>query len=151
MNAAVVGDLRFNYPLDYHQRYFTTSKRAVTGVRHVRVHGVVVASYPLKRSPELGGAGEHLRQDGVFFELYQAPGRRRHLAPATTFPLTIFDLHTIRSLTHTATTEQGGLLFSVNGRNYRLILWVGARAPKSELFAVDEIISSIRVDSAKTG
>ena len=143
MNAAVVGDVRFNYPLGYHARYFSTSKHAVTGVHGVRVHGVVVASYRLKRNPELGGPGEVLRPNGLFFELRQMPRRRHRLAPARTFPLTIFDLSTVRSLTTTATTEQGGVLFSVKGRDYRAILWVGAHAPKSALLAADGLVSSI--------
>lgn len=144
-NAAIVGNVRFNYPLHYHLRPFTSSNHAVTGVRGTRVQGVVVSSYRLKKSPELGGAGEVLRPDGVFFELYRTTRRPRRLAPARTFPVTIFDLSTVQSLTATETTEQGGLRFSVKGRNYRLILWVGAEASKSALYVVDDLIGSIHV------
>lgn len=133
---ARVSDVQFNYPLNYHRRRFATSRG--------RVHGVVVASYPLKRNPQLGGSGESLRQDGVFFELYEAP-RGHHLAPKKTFPMTIFDLSTVESLTSTATTEQGGVFFSVNGRNYRAIVWVGKHVPKKALIVVDEMILSIRI------
>jgi hypothetical protein len=65
--------------------------------------------------------------------------------------MTIFDLSTVRSLTNTETTEQGGVLFNVKGRNYRAILWVGKHAPKPELLTVDYLIESIRVAESKTG
>jgi hypothetical protein len=149
VNATVVGDVRFNYPFGFHLRHFATTNPRITGVHGVRVRGVVVASYRLKRHPELGGSGERLRPDGVFFELYQAPLLGHRLAPARTFPLTIFDLSTIRSLTDTATTEQGGVRFSVKGRNYRTILWVGAHAPKSALFVADNLVNSLQVNQVR--
>lgn len=67
------------------------------------------------------------------------------MAPKKTFPMTIFDLSTVESLTSTATTEQGGVFFSVNGRNYRAIVWVGKHVPKKALIVVDEMILSIRI------
>jgi hypothetical protein len=143
-NHAAVGGLRVLYPPDYQLRRFATTNHAITGLHGVRVRGVVVASYPLKRNPEIGGSGQFLRADGVFMEVYQAPHRRHHLAPAKTLPLTIFDLNTVRSLLNTETTEQGGLLFSVNGRDYKVILWVGKHAPKSALLTVDNLIGSIQ-------
>jgi len=133
-NTAGVGAVQFNYPLHYHRRRFATQGG--------RMHGVVVASYPLRRHPQLGGSGETLRQNGVFFELYEAP-RGLPLAPKKEFPMTIFDLSTVKSLTRTATTEQGGVRFSVNGRNYRAIVWVGKRAPDKAKIVVDELILSI--------
>ena len=132
---ARVGDVRFNYPRPYHRRSFATGR----GVR-----GVVVASYPLKRNPQLGGSGESLRQKGVFFELYEAPRRGGHRAPKREFPMTIFDFDTVGALRSTATTEQGGVYFRVNGHNYRAIIWVGAQAPKKALIVVDEVVLSIR-------
>ena len=80
----------------------------------------------------------------MFFELYQAPRRPHYQAPSRTYPLTIFDLQTVRALTSTETTEQGGLVFRVKGRNYRMILWVGKDAPKSALFIVDDLVGSIQ-------
>lgn len=142
-NAAVVGGLRFDYPLNFHQRYFSTTNHAVTAARHVRVHGVVVASYRLKRSPELHGSGVRLRPSGVFFELYEAPRRTNHPAPVRSFPLTIFDLPDIPGLP--SSREQGGTSFNVNGRNYRVILWVGQRAPKAAQLAAEQIVSTIHV------
>lgn len=133
---ARVGDVRFNYPLGYHRRFFATK----SGPRG----GVVVASFPLKKHPQLGGRGQRLRQDGVFFELFETP-RGHRLAPKREFPMTIFDLSTVKSLTSTETTEQGGVFFSVNGRTYRAIIWVGKHAPKKALIVVDELILSIRI------
>ena len=141
--SAKVGALRISYPKSYHRRYFETSKYAITHAHGTRVRGVVLGSYRLRSSPELGGAGESLHSDGVFVELYQAPGRGRHLSPVKAFPLTIFDFPDIPGLKEA--TEQGGVSFSANGRNYRAILWVGARAPKSAQLVVDEIVDSIRV------
>jgi hypothetical protein len=139
-----VGGVRFAYPPQYHRRYFTTSSYAVTGVHGTRVHGVVVASYPLKRSPELGGAGESLPLDGVFFELYQAPRNGRKLGATKKLPLILFDFPAIRHfIGKTLTTEQGAAHFRVGGHNYQAIEWVGKHAPKAELLNVDGIIDSI--------
>jgi hypothetical protein len=148
-NAAVVGHVRFNYPLKFHQRYFATTNQAVTGLRHGRAHGVVVASYPLERHPELRGAGARFRPNGVFFELYQAPyqtPRRQHPAPVRAFPLTIFDLPDIPGLP--GAREQGGTSFNVRGRNYRVILWVGPHAPKKAQLAAEQIVSTIRFSAS---
>jgi hypothetical protein len=142
--AAFVGGLRLLYPDTYHHRYFDTADPAVTGAHGVRVKGVVVASYRLEKSPEFRGAGARFHSNGVFFEVYEAP-RNGHLAPAKKLPLTIFDLPDMRALNDKASLEQGGLLFSVNGRNYGLILWVGAHAPKSALLTVDGLVSSLEV------
>ncbi|MFL5958810.1 MAG: hypothetical protein ACJ75G_00880 [Gaiellaceae bacterium] len=143
MNAAVVGDLRLNYPYSFHRRYFSTAKHAITGAHGIRIHGIVVASYPLTRSPELGGAGASFRRNGVFLELYRAPRLRHRLAPTRPFPLTIFDLPDIGGLP--GAREQGGTSFSVNGRNYRVILWVGTNASKLAQVAAEEIVTTIDV------
>lgn len=142
-NAAVVGHLRFNYPLNFQHRYFSTTNHAVTDARHIRVHGVVVANYRLKRNPELHGSGARFPASGVFFELFQAPRRHHHLAPVRGFPLTIFDLPDIKRLP--PAREQGGTFFSANGRNYRVILWVGPNAPKSAQLSAEQIVTTIEV------
>jgi hypothetical protein len=134
---ARIGDVQFNYPLRYHHRYYSTPIRKTHG-------GVVVASYPLKRNPQLGASGQKLQQNGVFFELYELP-RGGKVAPKPQFPMTIFNLSTVQSLTKTETKEQGGVTFSVNGRNYRAIVWAGAKIPKDALIEIDEIILSIRI------
>jgi hypothetical protein len=142
-NAAVVGGLRFNYPFAFHQRSFVTAKHAVTGARHVRVHGVVVSNYRLERSPELHGSGKRLPADGVFFELYEMPRRQLRPPPVRGFPLTIFDLPDIPGLP--AAREQGGTSFRANGRNYRVILWVGPNAPEASQLAAEQIVTTIHV------
>jgi hypothetical protein len=141
--AAVVGDVRFAHPPEYHRRYFATSSHAVTGVHGARVHGVVVASYPLKRNPEFGGSGQSFRPDGVFFELYQAPRHGPHLGAKKKLPLILSDFPAIAELANTDNIEQGAAFFRVHSRNYQAILWVGKHAPKAELLNVDYIIDSI--------
>lgn len=145
-DAAFVGPLRVDFPRPYHHRYFVTTSHAITGAHNVRVHGVVVASYPLKPSPEVGGRGLRFRADGLFFELYQVPRGRHQPAAAKKLPLTIFDFPVIPNLKSPPTTEQGGALFSANGRNYRAILWIGKFAPKDTLLAIDDIVASIRIN-----
>lgn len=144
LNAAVVGGLRFDYPLHFHQRTFTTTRHAATGLKRGLVSGVVVASYRLKRSPELGGTGAHFRPDGVFFELYQLP-HVRGLKARKTLPLTIFDFPDIAALRNVPATEQGATYFTADGRDYRAILWIGDRAPKAAQVTVDDIVASIRL------
>jgi hypothetical protein len=141
--SARVGAVRVSYPTNFRRRYFESSKPAITLARGTRVHGVVIASYPLKRAPELGGSGQRFRPDGVFLELYKAPGRGANLAPVKPFPLTIFDLPDIAGLP--GAREQGGTTFSAKGRNYRVILWVGPKAPKEAQLAAEQIVTTIRV------
>lgn len=144
--AAVVGDLRFGYPGNFHQRYFVSSKHAVTGTHGVQVHGVVVASYPLRRNPELGGSGATFASDGIFFELYQEPQQRRHLVRSI-LPHDLKDYPNIAGLP--PATEQGGALFSAKGHNYRAILWLGPAAPKAAQTTMVELIASIHVNHVK--
>jgi hypothetical protein len=129
--------------LTYKRRLFRTSSPAITHARGVRVRGVVIASYPLRPSPELGGKGMALRADGVFFELYRVVGRPRRPAPAARLPLTIFDFATLRGMP--SATETGAASFSVKGRDYRAIIWVGAKAPKLAQIVIDEVVGSIRI------
>jgi hypothetical protein len=142
-NAAVVGGLRLNYPLDFQARYFSTTNHAVTATHHVRVHGIAIANYRLRRNPELHGSGLRFPASGVFFELYEAPRQRHHAAPVRGFPLTIFDLPDIVGLP--PAREQGATSFSVNGRSYRVILWVGPQASKTAQVAAEQIVTTIRV------
>lgn len=143
--AAFVGDLRILYPRTFHHRYFDTSDPRVTGAKGIRWRGVVVASYRLKKSPELGGSGMRYRPDGIFFELYQSTRPDHRLAPAKKFPLTIFNFPAMRGLQSPATTEQGAVYFSVRGRNYRAILWLGKFAPSGSDLVIDNIVGSIGV------
>jgi hypothetical protein len=143
--AAFVGDLRILYPRTLHHRYFDTSDSKVTGGRGIRWRGVVVASYRLKKSPELGSPGMRYRPDGIFFELYESTRPDHRLAPAKKFPLTIFDFPAMRGLKSPATTEQGAVYFSVRGRNYRAILWLGKFAPSGSDLVIDNIVASIGV------
>jgi hypothetical protein len=144
---AIVGGVQVNYPPTYHRQYFATSSRAVTGVGGARAHGVVLASYPLKRHPELRGSGQVLRPDGVFFELYRVPPRGYHLGAAKTLPLILFDFPQIRAFRNTPGVEQGGAHFRVDGHDYQALMWVGKDAPKSAFLTVDGIIDSIAAKS----
>lgn len=139
----VVGDLKFNYPLSYYRRNFETSDPAITGVHGTRVHGIVVASYPLKPNPEVSGlnarvgaSGASLRPRGVLFELYKAPHHQPGPPPRTLnfpvdLPLDVSDLN------------RGLLFFKVKGQNYWAILWVGNHATAADRSAMITLISSI--------
>jgi hypothetical protein len=142
-NAAIVGGLRFNYPFSFRQRNFSTTNHTITATRHVRVHGVVIANYRLKRNPELHGNGVRFPSNGVFFELYEAPRSKNHAAPVRGFPLTIFDLPDLPGLP--PAREQGATSFSANGRSYRVILWVGPNAPKVAQLAAEQIVTTIHI------
>jgi hypothetical protein len=138
---ARVGGLKLNYPrqLGYHRRYFSF------GNARRRVRGVVIASYPLERNPQLGGSGLKLPLDGVFFEVYAVPHPRHHVTPAKKLPVTIFDFPAIDAFGARPTKEQGATFFTASGRRYRAILWVGAKAPKQALIIVDEFVAALRV------
>jgi hypothetical protein len=128
------GDLRFNYPLHaYHRRYFTSSNPAVTGGHGLRVHGIVVASYPLKANPEVGGSGDTFTPKDVLFELYRAPRQQPgQVAQTVTFPLSYLDF------------PQGSLFFKVNGHDYQAYALVGKHATESERAVIASLIGSIR-------
>ncbi|HEY2741430.1 MAG TPA: hypothetical protein VGI69_04525 [Gaiellaceae bacterium] len=142
-NKAVVGRVGFAYPAHYHLRRFATSNHAVTGVHGARARGVVVASYPLKRRPEVGASGRVLRPDGVFFELYKAPRHAHPQGAKKKLPLILFDFPQIRAFRNTPGIEQGGAFFRVHGRNYQAMLWVGKDASKISLLTIDFIVESI--------
>jgi len=133
-HGARVGDLLFSYPLHFHRRYFTSSNPAVTGARGVRVHGIVVASYPLETNPEFGESGVRLRRSGVLFEVYRAPRHQSgHRARRVTFPLSISDFH------------GGHLFFTVNGQNYEAIAWADPQAPNTRRNELYALINSIHL------
>ncbi|MFL5915697.1 MAG: hypothetical protein ACJ752_08685 [Gaiellaceae bacterium] len=128
------GEVRFNYPLhNYHRRSFTSSSPAVTGGHGLTVHGVVVASYPLKPDPEVGGQGETFTPNDVLFELYRVPPDATGQAAQTaTFPLSYLDF------------PQGSLRFEVNGHTYQAYALVGKDATGSERAVIASLIGSIR-------
>jgi hypothetical protein len=132
---AAVGDLRLGYPLHgFHRAYFRSSDPAVTGGHGIHVHGVVVASYPLKANPEIGGSGESIRQDGVFFELYRAPRHVKGQVPlSVNFPLSYLDF------------PAGSLFFAANGHNYQGIALVGKHASETDKAGIVALIASIHV------
>jgi hypothetical protein len=138
--SASVDDVRFDYPLSYHVRRFSTSNPAITGVHGIRVHGIVVASYRLKANPEVsglnptvGGSGASLRPDGVLFELYRAPRHQPgHKAETLTFPLSVPDFH------------RGLLFFKANGHDYWAIAWVGDNISEADRAAVVALMGSIQ-------
>jgi hypothetical protein len=133
------GDLRFNYPLHYyHRRTFTSSSPAVTGGHGLHVHGIVVASYPLKPDPEVGGEGETFTPKDVLFELYRAPRHQPgQVAQTVTFPLSYLDF------------PQGSLRFKVNGHDYQAYALVGKHATESERAVIASLIGSIRPKTSK--
>ncbi len=145
LNATVLAHVRVNYPFGFHTRRFATSNPRITGVHGARVQGVVIASYPLRRSPQLGGTGTRFRPDGVFFELYRLP-RRAHPTKVNRLPVTIFDFPDTAGLP--PATEQGATFFKAKGRDYRAILWLGPRAPLAARVLVDEIVASMQVSRA---
>lgn len=136
--SARVGDLRLNYPGRYKRTYFGKPGRA---------HGVVLTTYPPGPSPQIGGASQHFRADGVFFEVYEIPRKRPLPTPPKKLPLTIFDLtDTVKALRNAPpSTEQGGAYFRAKDHNYRVILWVGAKVPSVATLEVDELVNAIRV------
>lgn len=142
---AAVGPLRVVYPGSMHRRYFSSCSYAVTGARSgACVRGVVVASYPLKRHPELGAPDASFRQDGVLFELYRAPQQpvaTRTLPPP---PLSLTDFHVVGEGMH-ATDEQREGFFRAKGANYWAIVWIGKHASKSDRDDLTGVIGSIQV------
>jgi hypothetical protein len=133
--SAIVDDLRLGFPLHgFHRRYFSSSNPAVTGGHGLHVHGVVVASYPLKANPELGASGSTFRQDGVLFELYRAPQHvPGQVAQTVTFPLSYLEF------------PGGPLFFQVNGHNYQAIALVGKHPSAADRAGIVALIASIHV------
>lgn len=116
----------------------------VAGIHGACIHGVIVASYPLKPNPEMAAAGASFRSRGVALELYRAPWQGPDLiAPAVRPPLSLSDFHFVGRGPHPS-TEQQELFFSVDRVNYWAIAWVGKRAGKSDRDALVSVVASIR-------
>lgn len=143
--TASVGSLRFIYSGTLHRRYFSSCSYAVTGDRsEACVRGVVVASYPLRSSPELGAKGASFRSGGVLFELYRAPRRKPVATRALPPSLSLSDFHPARKGMHT-NGEKRELFFRAKGANYWAIAWVGRQASKSNRDDLSYLIGSIQI------
>lgn len=145
-----VSDLQFTSPAGYHTRTFTICSRAVTGDRHGGCdRGVVIASYPLRPQPEIGGSGARFPERGVALELYRPPadqgladvnlGARR---------LSQWQFNAADDGIHLAgrpapPPEQWGAWFRVNGASYWAIAWVGNHATKADRRKLAALIDSV--------
>ena len=142
---ASVGPLRVTYPSNLHRRYFSSCSYAVTGDRSgACVRGVVVASYPLKRNPELGGAGASFRSDGVLFDLYRSPRQQPVATRTVPPPLSLADFHAVVRGMH-PTGEQREVFFQAKGANYWAVAWIGQQATKSERNDLTGVTGSIQL------
>lgn len=137
--------LRLTYPSTLHTRDFSSCRYSVTGVRAgVCVHGIVIASYPLKRNPELGASGASFRPNGVLFELYRAPRQEAYVARAVPPSLSLTDFRDVgRGMN--AGGEQRELFFRAKGANYRALVWIGKRASESSRGDLTSVIGSIQI------
>jgi hypothetical protein len=144
-SIAAVGPLHLVYPSSLHRRYFSSCSYAVTGDRSgACVHGVVLASYPLRPNPELGGSGATFKHSGVLFELYRSP-RQQPVAVRTMPPrLSLADFHAVGRGMH-RTGEQRGSFFRAKGGNYWAIAWIGKHAGKSDRDDLTGVIRSIQL------
>jgi len=142
---ATVGRLRVVYPSSLHHRYFSSCSYAVTGVRGAAcVRGVVLATYPLKANPELGGAGASFQRNGVLFELYRSPTQQPFASRTLPPPASLADFHAVERGTRGA-GEQRELFFRARGVNYWAIAWVGEHANKSDREDLTGVIGSIQL------
>lgn len=144
-----VSDLQFAYPRGYYARPFNNCSPAVTGDRHGGCErGVVIASYPLRRQPEIGGSGARFSGSGVALELYRPPadnglasvklGDRR---------LSLWQFNAADEIhlpgKKSAPPEQWGAWFRVNGASYWAIAWVGNNAKKVDRAKLAALINSV--------
>jgi hypothetical protein len=143
--SATVAAVRFVFPDRFHRRYFSSCRYMVAGIRGACVHGVVVASYPLRPNPELGAAGASFRSRGVALELYRAPWQGPDIASTLRPPVSLADFHFVGRGPRPS-TEQRELFFSVRRANYWAIAWVGNRAAESDRGALASVVASIRID-----
>jgi hypothetical protein len=144
-----VSGLQFTYPRRYHLRRFTSCSFAVTGDRKGGCdRGVVIASYPLKAQPEIGGSGAHFSSKGVALELYRPPadngvanvklGKRR---------LSLWQFNAADEALipggKPLPPEQWGAWFRVNGASYWAIAWVGTDAKRADRATLAALINSV--------
>jgi hypothetical protein len=150
LSSGHVSDLQFAYPRRYYARRFANCSFAVTGDRNGGCdRGVVIASYPLKPQPEIGGSGAHFSGKGVALELYRPPadngladvklGDRR---------LSLWQFNAADESYQSPGTklwppEQWGAWFRVNGASYWAIAWVGTNATKTDRASLSALINSV--------
>jgi hypothetical protein len=145
-----VSDLQFTYPRRYYARSFATCSTAVTGdLNGGCERGVVIASYPLKPQPEIGGAGAHFSFRGVALELYRPPadngladvrlGDRR----LSLWQFNAADEGLRLPGTKQQAPEQWGAWFRVNGASYWAIAWVGNNAKNADRTTLAALINSV--------
>jgi hypothetical protein len=145
-----VSDLQFTYPRGYYARSFKSCGAAVTGDRHGGCdRGVVIASYPLKSRPEIGGPGAHFSPRGVALELYRPPADNgRATVRLGDRRLSLWQFNPADEGIHLPgkkppPPEQWGAWFRVNGRSYWAIAWVGNNAKKVDRAKLASLINSV--------
>ncbi|HJU36636.1 MAG TPA: hypothetical protein VJ716_04360 [Gaiellaceae bacterium] len=145
-----VFDLQFTYPRGYHARRFTSCSFEVTGDRNGGCdRGVVIASYPLRPQPEMGGSGARFSGSGVALELYRTPadngpanvklGDRR----LSLWQFNAADRGLVLPGSKPTPPEQWGAWFRVNGASYWAITWVGNAAKKADRVQLATMIDSV--------
>jgi hypothetical protein len=145
-----VSDLQFAYPRGYHARPFKSCSFAVTGDRHGGCdRGVVIASYPLRSQPEIGGSGARFSARGVALKLYRAPAAQ---GPADVKlgarRLSQWQFNAADDAIHLSgqkppPPEQWGAWFRVNGASYWALAWVGTHATKADRAKLAALIDSV--------
>jgi hypothetical protein len=146
-----VSDLQFTYPHRYHLRAFSTCSFAITGDRKGGCeHGVVIASYPLKPQPEIGGSGAHFVARGVALELYRPPadnGRADVTLGDHRLSLWQFNSDSDEGIVlpgrKPPPPEQWSAWFRVNGASYWAIAWVGTHAARIDRATLATLINSV--------
>ncbi len=141
--------LQFTYPRGYYARPFTNCSAAVTGDRRGGCErGVVIASYPLRRQPEISGSGARFSAKGVALELYRPPadnglasvklGDRR---------LSLWQFNSVGdaplSDRKPPPPEQWAAWFRANGASYWAIAWVGNNAKRVDRAKLAALINSV--------
>lgn len=146
-----VSDLQFTYPRRYHLRAFSTCSFMITGDRKGGCeHGVVIASYPLRPQPEIGGPGAHFPALGVALELYR-PAADNGRADVTLgdyrLSLWQFTSNSDEGIDlpgrKPPPPEQWSAWFRVNGVSYWAIAWVGTHATGIDRSSLAALINSV--------